>query len=252
MPQIGAERYGAIMGSHPRRPVAVFAAILAALWAFVMLPPQLSVWSGAGAPAWSSALDALPVYDGLRLSLASAGVGDLYAVFGAAASVSFVLIWWATGPTFARLGWTGRVLGWLVLCSAPITVLSYLNHPTDAPLHALWGAEGFALLVTGLWAVFAGVAPRAEGIPAWERALIGSTLAVMVVASRVLRGSVRSARCRGGIRQEGRGAMRSALPRRGQATREAEASADAGTNRGAHAASTAASAANPISVPCGQ
>ena len=62
-------------------------------------------------------------------------------------------------------------------------MLSYLNHPTDAPLHALWGAEGFALLVTGLWAVFAGVAPRAAGVPAWERALIGSTLAVMVVAT---------------------------------------------------------------------
>ena len=183
MPRIGAERYGAIMRSHPRRPVAVVAAILAALWAFVLLPPQLSVWSGAGAPTWSSTLDALPVYDGVRLSLASAGVGDFYAVFGAAASVSFVLIWWATGPTFARLGWNGRVLGWLVLCSAPVTVLSYLNHPTDAPLHALWGAEGFALLVTGLWAVFAGIAPRADGVPAWERALIGSTLAVTVLAT---------------------------------------------------------------------
>ena len=167
MPRIRAARYGAIMRSHPRRPVAVVAALLAARWWVLQSPPPLSGWSGVDATAWSSAHDARP----------------LYAVFGAAASVSFVLIWWATGPTFARLGWTGRVLGWLVLCSAPITVLSYLNHPTDAPLHALWGAEGFALLVTGLWAVFAGVAPRAEGIPAWERALIGSTLAVMVVAT---------------------------------------------------------------------
>jgi hypothetical protein len=161
----------------------VVAAVLGALWAFVLLPPQLTAWSGHGAPGWSNALDALPVYDGVRLTLAAAGVDDLYAVFGAAASVSFVLIWWATGPTFARLGWNGRVLGWLVLCSAPITALSYLNHPTDAPFHALWGSEGFALLLTGLWAVFAGAAPRASGIPAWERVLVGSTLVVMVVAT---------------------------------------------------------------------
>ena len=183
MPRIGVYRYGAGMRSHPRRPVAVAAAVLAALWALVLLPPQLAAWSGAGAPAWSRGLDSLPVYDGLRRSLASVGLGDSYAVFGAAASASFVLIWWATGPTFARLGWNGRVLGWLVLGSAPITVLSYLNHPTDAPLHALWGAEGFALLLIGLWAVFAGAAPRASGIPIWERALIASTLAVILLAT---------------------------------------------------------------------
>ena len=138
MPRIGADRYGANMRSHPRRPVAVVAAIIAALWAFVLLPPQLSVWSGAGAPAWSNALDALPVYDGLRLSLASAGVDDLYAVFGAAASMSFVLTWWATGPTFARLGWNGRVLGWLVLCIA---------KALESPRSWRWPAA-FALVVT--------------------------------------------------------------------------------------------------------
>ncbi len=64
-----------------------------------------------------------------------------------------------------------------------VTVLSYLNHPTDAPMHALWGAEGIALFAraSGRW--FAGAAPRAAGVPVWERALIGSTLAVMLLAT---------------------------------------------------------------------
>ncbi|HET6673502.1 MAG TPA: hypothetical protein VFG92_09015 [Agromyces sp.] len=171
------------MRTHPSRPLAVAAAVLAALWAFVLLPPQHAVWSGADSPPWIAAIDALPIYRELRQWLSSIGLDDFYLTFGAAASVSFILIWYATGPTFAVLGWSGRVLGWLVLLSAPITFLSYLNHPTDAPLHWLWGAEAFALLLIGLWAVVAAVAPRTSAIPVWETALLAATLPIVFMAT---------------------------------------------------------------------
>ena len=171
------------MRSRPSRPIAVAAAILAALWAFVLLPPQHAVWSGTDAPAWIAAIDALPVYDGIRLWLTSIGLDDFYLVFGAAASVAFVLIWWATGPAFAALGWSGRVLSWLVLLAAPITLLSYLNHPTDAPLHGLWGAEAFALLLIGLWALVVVIASSSISPPWWERVLLASTLPILLIAT---------------------------------------------------------------------
>jgi hypothetical protein len=172
------------MRTHPSRPVTIAAAIAAALWAFVLLPPQVAVWSGSDFPTWIAAINALPVYDGIRLRLISAGLGDFYLVFGAAASLSFLLIWLATGPVFAALGWSGRVLGWLVLLAAPATLMSYLNHPTDAPLHGLWGAEGFALMLIGIWAVVVAiVAPRGRGIPGWERALLAATLPIIIVST---------------------------------------------------------------------
>lgn len=175
------------MRRHPARMWSVVIALIAAAWAFFLLPPQQSAWSGAGSPAWLRALDAMPVYEGLREALPATGSSDAYLVFGAAASVSFVLLWFATGPVFAALGWSGRVLGGLVLAAAPITLLSYLNHPADAPLHLLWGAELFALLAIGAWGlVVAAAAPRDRGIPLWERLLVGSTLLVIVFATVAL------------------------------------------------------------------
>lgn len=171
------------MRAIPSRPWAVVSALLAAAWAFFLLPPQQAVWSGAGAPAWQRALDDSPVYDGLRGWLHAVGLRDDYLVFGSAAALSFVLVWFATGPAFAQLGWSGRVLGWIVLASAPITVLSYANHPLDAPLHALWGVEGFALLLIGVWAlVVAAAAPRGS-VPLWERLLSAAVLPVIVGAT---------------------------------------------------------------------
>ena len=175
------------MRRHPARMWSVVIALVAAAWAFFLLPPQQAAWSGAGAPAWLRALDAMPVYQGLREALPATGSSDAYLVFGAASSVSFVLLWYATGPVFAALGRSGRVLGALVLAAAPITLLSYLNHPADAPVHLLWGAEAFALLAIGLWGVVvAFAAPRGRGIPVWERILVGSTLVVIVGATVAL------------------------------------------------------------------
>ncbi|MGW9166430.1 hypothetical protein [Agromyces sp. NPDC055658] len=172
------------MRRHPSRPWCVVAALAAAAWAFFLLPPQQAVWSGADSPDWLAALDDSAVYDALRSALASMGWGDFYLVFGAASALSFVLVWLATGPTFAALGWTGRVLGWLVLATAPITALSYANHPLDAPWHAIWGAELFALLAIGVWAIVVALA-NGRGAPLWERLLLAATLPI-IVGSTVL------------------------------------------------------------------
>lgn len=175
------------MRSRPSRPVGVLLALLAAAWAFVLLPPQQHAFSGAYAmPRWQFELNRLAPYEAARDWLAANGQPDFYLVFGAAASASFLLIWLATGPVFATLGWSGRVLGWLVLAGAPVTLLSYLNHPGDAPLRALWGAEAFVLMAIGLWAVVvAFAAPRsgAAPAPAWERVLLAFTMPVLVIAT---------------------------------------------------------------------
>lgn len=174
------------MREHPSRPLAVITAIAAALWALVLLPPQQQAWSGVFAPRWLRVLDDLPVYDAIRGWLHTVGLHDFYLVFGAAVALSFVLVWWATGPAFAALGWSGRVLGWLTLLGAPVTALSYLNHAVDAPLHALWGGEAFVLMLIGIWAVVVAIAaPRGRGIPGWERGLLGATLPILVVSTLV-------------------------------------------------------------------
>ncbi len=175
------------MRTVPSRTVSVAAALAAALWAFFLLPPQQAVWSaGGGLPAWLMALDRLPVYDGIRLWLQSMGQTDLYLVFGAAVSVSFVLLWFATGPAFAVFGTPGRVLGVLLLLGAPVTALSYLNHAVDAPLHGLWGAEALLLIAVGLWALVVAFAPRRRsGVPRWERVLLGMTLPILVASTLV-------------------------------------------------------------------
>ena len=165
--------------------VAVLLALIAAAWAFVLLPPQQHAFSGAYAmPGWLFALNRLSPYDSVREWLVANGQSDFYLVFGAAASASFLLIWIATGPVFAALGWSGRVLGGLVLVGAPVTLLSYLNHPSDAPLRVLWGAEAFVLIAIGLWAaVVAFAAPRGAGVPTWERVVLAATLPILVLAT---------------------------------------------------------------------
>ena len=176
------------MRSRPSRVIGVVLALIAAAWAFVLLPPQQHAFSGAYAmPRWLFELNRLSPYDTVRDWLVAAGQPDFYLVFGAAASASFLLIWLATGPAFAALGRSGRVLGWLVLTGVPITLLSYLNHPGDAPLRALWGAEAFVLIAIGLWAVVVAIAaPRGAGVPVWERVLLGCTLPVLVLSTLAL------------------------------------------------------------------
>jgi hypothetical protein len=173
------------MRSRPSRPIGVLLALLAAAWSFVLLPPQQHAFSGAYAmPRWQLELNRIPPYEAARDWLVANGQPDFYLVFGAAASASFVLIWLASGPAFATLGWSGRALGWLVLAGAPVTLLSYLNHPDGSPMRALWGAEAFVLMAIGLWAVVvAFAAPRSAAVPAWERILLACTMPVLVIAT---------------------------------------------------------------------
>lgn len=174
------------MRSRPRRPWAVVSTVAAGVWALFLLPPQVAVWSGAGAPGWLLRLDALAFYEGLRGALHGVGLTDDYLVFGAAATLSFALLWWGTGPALARLGWRGRLVSALLLVTGLLTLLSYLNHPSDAPLHFLWGAEAFGLIAVGVVGAIAAFAPRRTRIPIWERILLALTLPIEFAATALL------------------------------------------------------------------
>lgn len=179
-------RYAAVMRTHPSRPLAVAAALAAALWALFLLPPQQAAWSGPHSPRWLRVLDDLPVYDGIRDWLRGLGEYDFYLVFGTAVAPSFLLIWLATGPSFAALGRSGRVLGWATLLGAPVTLLSYLNHASNAPLRFMWGTEFLVLVFIGVCASVAAITARRHGIPLWERVLVGSTLPILVISTFAL------------------------------------------------------------------
>lgn len=179
-------RYAAVMRTQPSRPLAVAAAIAAALWALFLLPPQQAAWSGAHSPNWLQALDDLPVYEAIRDWLRGLDQYDFYLVFGAAVAPSFLLIWLATGPTFAALGRSGRVLGWATLLGAPVTFISYLNHASNAPLRFMWGTEFLVLVFIGVCALVVAIRARRHGIPFWERILVGSTLPILVISTLAL------------------------------------------------------------------
>lgn len=151
--------------------------MLSVLWALFVLPPQVLEWSGRGGAAdWVVAMYDGLGYRGLVRQLRLAGLDDVYLIFGAAIVPSIVLVWWATRPALRALGWSGRALSWGWLAFAPFVALSYLNHPADAPLHLLWGAEAFVLLALFAWSiVVAIIAPRGAGIPLWVRVLVGGT-----------------------------------------------------------------------------
>jgi hypothetical protein len=163
------------MRRHPSRPWSIAFAGLAGLWALFLLPPQLMAWYDA--PPLAVALDGTALYRGVHQALAAIGLRDDYMVFGAAISLSFALLWLATGPVLTWLGWTGRVFSVILLLLAPLTLLSYLNHPETAPLHLLWGGEAFGLIALGVAGVLAAFS-RAPGVRAWERGLLAATLPV--------------------------------------------------------------------------
>lgn len=142
-------------------PARITAAVLSILWALFVLPPQVLDWSGrAGAPAWVTAMYDGLGYRGIGRWLAGIGLGDSYLVWGVAIVGSILLAWWAMRPASASLGWSGRVLDWGWIAFAVATVLGYLNWPEDAPLHALWGADGILLAAVLLWAVAAAILGR--------------------------------------------------------------------------------------------
>lgn len=139
-------------------------------WALLSAPIVVAAWGGPLASIgrlepWRSA---------------GAAVDDPYVVFGALSGASFLAIGLALLPDLRRAGWGGALLAWSIVLGAPITAISYLSTPVDAPLHALWGAEGPWLVGIGLLGVAAAVT-AGRSWPRWTRALLGLTLPVLVL-----------------------------------------------------------------------
>lgn len=166
----------------------VLAGVLATLWALLALPPQAVEWqrwwsSDAPSPWVRFLYDVLP-YRVLERALAGAGLEDRYLVFGVAIVPAMVLAWWAMKGALDRLGPLGRALGWAWPALSVVTALSYLNHPSDAPLHLLWGTEAFVLAAIFLLSIIVAIAaPRRRGIPLWVRLLVAATPVIGIGAT---------------------------------------------------------------------
>lgn len=108
-----------------------------------------------------------------------AAVHDPYIVYGALNAIAYLAIGLALLPSLARAGWGGRLFAWILLAGAPITALSYLGTPESSPLHVLWGAEGYQLVLLGVAGIPAAITAR--GWPVWSRVLLGATIVVLVL-----------------------------------------------------------------------
>ncbi|WP_374977065.1 hypothetical protein ACEYYH_04470 [Microbacterium trichothecenolyticum] len=161
------------------RPWRIVLAALGAAWALVTLPLTLSVWN-PGPWLWIDDIYDIPGYAAAR-----EWAGDPYVVFGALASVSFLAIGAAFYADLRRARWGGTVMAWLILAGAPITAISNINTPVDAPLHCLWGAEAFVLIAIGLSGLLAAFSAGS----AWTsgaKTLLGLTLLIVFVGTVAL------------------------------------------------------------------
>ncbi|WP_341995069.1 hypothetical protein MRBLWH7_002576 [Microbacterium sp. LWH7-1.2] len=143
------------------------------LWALAILPFPATDF---GVPLWNW------VFRYRLYFWARASVHDPYIVFGALAGLSFLAIGLALLPDLRRAGWGGGVMAWLVIAGAPVTALSYLNTPPEAPLHFLWGAEAFVLIAVGLAGILAAVTAGSRW-PLWVRIVLSLTLPLLVAGT---------------------------------------------------------------------
>lgn len=161
-------------------------AAVAATWALFLLPPELVAWDGLGAPAFLHRVADSAPYDLVREMGSGLGLRD-YELFGPLVAVSFLCVGLAVlvmGTVAGR--WT-RLLGWVSVLGAPVTVLSYLSSDEAHPLHALWGSELFVLLTMGLVGFVAAIlARRTHRMPRWWALLLGATLLVLVAGTLLL------------------------------------------------------------------
>jgi hypothetical protein len=178
--------YAAVDEARPHRLFAI-AGLAGAVWAAVLLPPQLVAWDGAAAVGWARRLDtSVPVYGWVRDGATALGISDWYAFFGAAVAPSFALIGIALVPVARRVGRTGALLAGLTLLGAPLIVGSYLAHDLERPWRYLWGSEMILLLAIGIAGIVAGfVASRKPGIARWWALLLGATPAILVGSTAV-------------------------------------------------------------------
>ena len=155
------------------RPWRAVLAGLGGLWALAILPFPATEF---GVPVWNW------VFRYRAYFWAREAVHDPYIVFGALAALSFLAIGLALLPDLRRAGWGGAIMVWLVIAGAPITALSYLNTPTEAPLHFLWGAEAFVLIAVGIAGVLAAVTAGSRW-RLWVRIVMGLTLPLLVAGT---------------------------------------------------------------------
>jgi hypothetical protein len=160
--------------------------VAGALWALVLLPPQVVAWDGEDAPGWLQSLAELDAYDLPRQIDGVAGV-DYYGWAGVLVAPAWLLIGWALlGRRRTAGAWVGAV-AWLLLLGAPVSVVSYLSAARVEPWSYLWGAEIPLLLAIPLVAIVAGVrAVRRHGMPRWWGVLLGCTLLVVVGSTLLL------------------------------------------------------------------
>lgn len=129
---------------------------------------------------WQDQVSQTPLYQAL-----AEWAGDPYVVFGCLGAFSFLAIGLALLPDMRRAGVGGRLFAWLIIVGAVVTVISYLGTPVDSPLHPLWGAEGYWLILVGLASI---VATFTAGCTwrTWTRILLGLSLPVLVAGTVTL------------------------------------------------------------------
>ena len=147
-----------------------------ALWSLLTLPLVAADWSWPVVKTISGWMPYAAIAD---------AVGDPYTVFGILGSLSFLAIGIALLPTLWRAGWGGRVFAVSILLGALATALSYAGTPEDSPLHALWGVEGYALVLIGLAGIPAAITAGPRW-PAWCRVLVGAPLPVLALGMLAL------------------------------------------------------------------
>jgi hypothetical protein len=155
------------------RPWRAVLAGLGGVWALAILPFPATEF---GVPLWSWAFRYRAYF------WAREAVHDPYIVFGALAALSFLAIGLALLPDLRRAGWGGAVMAWLIIAGAPVTALSYLNTPKEAPLHFFWGAEAFVLIAVGLAGILAAITAGSRW-RWWVRIVLGLTLPLLVAAT---------------------------------------------------------------------
>lgn len=168
--QMGEHNLTFVDRSRPWR--AVLAGV-GGLWALLILPFPAAEF---GVP-WYDWVFHYRVYFWAREA-----VHDPYIVFGALAAISFLMIGLAVLPDLRRAGWGGTTMAWLIIAGTPVTALSYLNTPKEAPLHFLWGAEGFVLIAVGLAGIAAAITAGSRW-RLWVRIVLGLTLPLLVAGT---------------------------------------------------------------------
>ncbi len=161
-------------------------ALLGAIWALFLLPPQLVEWDGLAAPASVWSLHESGLYDWWRY-LDGAGGLDAYAWSGVLLVPAWLLIGLPLVRYRHRAGRAVALVGGVTVLGAPVCTVSYLAAETSGWWRVLWGVEAPLLLLLALTALVAApLALRRHRVPPWWAALLGATVLVLVASTLLL------------------------------------------------------------------